>query len=1066
MITLNQIYERLDFKQGGLFEAAARPERNRELRTVWQEKGEWLSAAKQAGAERVFFVDNNPVIVFTKITSGILADKIQAFNHAWCLARPRILFLESLGELTVLDLAKAPIRLSSDEKSLEEQWNKHRILLETTSQVSNELQKFHRDNIESGKIYSEKFFGGLDDRADVALLRDLKTIRNALIGQGLTATLAHALIGRCIFVRYLEDRKILTEEDFQNIARKVKGRTDLLRTENPSDLSEGDSCFIKILQDKEFTYDLFGYLARHFNGDMFPSDGDENKRVHKKHLNTVHDMLLGNIDTLQKLFFYAYRFDIIPLDLISAIYEEFYSLEEQKTQTKKGNSQRRADGAYYTPPALAEFVCSRVLSPEILNKKPRILDPACGSGIFLVEAFRRIVRHRVSSQPTTPLNFEDLKTILKEQIAGIEANPEAAKVAAFSLCLAMLHYLKPPDIRTQIYENKNKLPHLLASTKRSQNHFHCILAENAFDVEKIESSPMWKERFGNQCADVIIGNPPWGSPGAGAPQESKKRHEVLLQWVKNNGKPIGDKEASQGFIWRTLDFLKSNGICGILVPASVLTKQGKPSRQFLSECFSQIKIKEMFNFSHVRKEFFRNSNSPFLFFSYCKGSKVGDEGSLYWSVKASQQVKKINSITVSANDRFWVPARLVGNPTIWKTLLYGSHSDVDLIDRLWNVATCFENYIETSGQGLIKGSSGGTDSTHLIQYPCLETSTFTRYDSLSYKTVPTTLYRHGIECVYSGKRLLIKRGITERGEIKGLIIARYEKMPFCFSNAINGFILKDKKEQTHKILLGIFLSSLARYFFFNTSSKWGVSHHEIHLHEILKFPIIFPGTQKQASEIVRLVDCLRNYNPPIKSLVKDGVRVETIHHQRSQWEAELDDVIFDLYQLNNQERDLIRDCCNITIPFFYDPIHCEGAQAFNSATDGDFQDYAETFCRRWEPYLDDGTKMCWQGFIGAGDNMVAAHFFITDKAFSRTEKPTCSSWDDLLASLKNSMVYPHGTSRLIIEGLVHLLTDDGIVIIKRNEKRFWTKSKAREDAESTLCKSMMSDDLSSKKGGR
>lgn len=1063
MTTLKQIYKTLDFEHGTLLKSAARPERSRELRGAWQEKGEWLSAAKRAGAEHVFFVENDPVVIFTKIESDDLLAKVRAFNNAWCLARPRILFLETPGELTVLDLAKVPFDPNLDEKLLEKQWEKHRILLERTAQVSGELQKFHRENIESRRIYSEKFFGNWDNRADVALLRDLRTVRRTLIEQGLTTTIAHALIGRCIFVRYLEDRGILTEKDFQNVARRVEVSADVLKTKFSGDLSAHTGSFIKILQNKEFTYALFDYLAEHFNGDMFPSDNNERSQVQSKHLKTVQNMLFGNADSQKKLFFYAYNFNIIPLDLISAIYEEFYSLEEKE---KGIGSQKRADGAYYTPPLLAEFVCARVLSPEVLKKKPRILDPACGSGIFLVEAFRRIVRHRIVSRPSEQIEFDELKNILKDQIAGIEVNPEAARITAFSLCLAMLHYLEPPDIRTQIYKNRKKLPCLLALESSSINLSHCILAENTFAVDKIESTMIGKKRFGEQCVDVVIGNPPWGNPGRNVPHESKSHHESLLQWAKNNGKQIGDKEASQGFIWRSLDFLKPNGICGMLVPASVLTKQSNVSQQFRLALFSQIKIREIFNFSHVRRYFFQDSDSPFLFFFYGKENPSGEGGFVHWSVKAIQQTKKIQSVIVSANDRSWVPVRLLDNQTIWKTLLYSGLADVDLINRLRNDGERFEKFVAEKGQGLIVNPPE-KNAAHLAKYPLININSFLRYSNLEFEKVPSKLYRLGVETVFLGKRLLIKRGITEKNDGKGMIVARYEDASFCFTNAINGFTLKENEEQKYKVFLGIFLSSLARYFFFNTAPMWGTRNAEVHLHEILGFPIILPQTQELSDKIVQLVDRLRNFNPPVSSHVDSDITGEGINNQRYEWEMALDEAIFDSYRLNNQERDLIRDCCKITIPYFYDPIFCEGVQAISNFTENEFRDYAETFCRRWTPYLDEGTEMCWKGHAGAGGNMVAAHFFIVDKQLSQKASPRYHSWDGLLASLRKSTKYPLGTtSRLIIEGMVHILTDDGVVIVKRNEKRFWTKSKAREDAETTLYKSMMNDEVLSKKEGQ
>ena len=116
------------------------------------------------------------------------------------------------------------------------------------------------------------------------------------------------------------------------------------------------------------------------------------------------------------------------------------------------------------------------------------------------------------------MTFDTLKRILKEQIAGIEVSEEAARITAFSLYLSMLNYLEPPAIDWQI-KMGNKLPNLLATTNPSSNNLHCILPGHAFDTGLIESNPLWKERFGKECADVIVGNPPWGAPGKKADQE-------------------------------------------------------------------------------------------------------------------------------------------------------------------------------------------------------------------------------------------------------------------------------------------------------------------------------------------------------------------------------------------------------------------------------------------------------------------------------------------------------------------------------------------------------------------
>src|SRR5262249_16348213 len=146
--------------------------------------------------------------------------------------------------------------------------------------------------------------------------------------------------------------------------------------------------FLRVLQDKDFTYALFDQLAQDFNGDTFPVE-DEADYIQQGHLDKLRGFLQGNTSPQEQLFFFAYRFDVIPIELISTIYEEFYN-----ERTGKGKNK----GSHYTPPALVEFVLAHTLTSDVLTARPRVVDPACGSGIFLVESFRRMVRHLWAQQ--------------------------------------------------------------------------------------------------------------------------------------------------------------------------------------------------------------------------------------------------------------------------------------------------------------------------------------------------------------------------------------------------------------------------------------------------------------------------------------------------------------------------------------------------------------------------------------------------------------------------------------------------------------------------------------------
>ncbi|MCX6582489.1 MAG: N-6 DNA methylase [Candidatus Aminicenantes bacterium] len=1057
MNSLNLLYDKLDFKNGGLYRAIAEPSVC-PIEKDWIEKGEWFAAAKRAGAESIFFVDNNPVAVFAQCDGG-LREKVKAFNRVWCLARPRLLFLASPGEITVYDLAQKPVN-----ENKEEDWEKLETLdiLKNIHLVSEEVQKYHRDNIESGRVFEDKRFGDLKNRADQALIRDLKSVRGELIDAGLSGhrvRFAHALIGRSIFIRYLEDRGILTKDYFINAAGQQTRWINLLHHPVKRcglESSGMETYYPRVLGDKDFTYALFKKLAEDFNGDMFPGVEEEEKVVTWDHLKLIQDLLYGDVGVQKKLFFYSYRFDIVPLDLISSIYEEFYHIS---TADDEKNSKKRQDGVYYTPSVLVEFIISRILTPEVLEKKPRVLDPACGSGIFLVEAFRRIVRCEWYKNKQD-LTFDQLRRILKEQIAGIEVNEEAARITAFSLYLSMLHYLEPKAIDQQI-KMGNKLPNLLAKNIQSQNHFHCILPGNAFDTEFIQSNPTWKERFGAECADIIVGNPPWGAPGAEADNEAKERHQKLLDWCKSNDKTIGDKESSQAFLWRVLDFLKENGKSGVLVSAGVLFKHHKKSQTFRREWMDCVKLEEVFNFSHVREFFFKGAISPFVAMLF-KKEKQGDSPVYYWSAKQCAIVKNNQSILLSKNDLRIIRNSNLTDYRIWKLFTWGSHSDREFLNYLENHPHTVLLKDETlfSCVGFKKGNQK-KNADWLTKFKKLKGNAFSRYEKLdneAFEKVPPKVECRGkSEKIYMGQRIIVSKAPRQADDANGRIDARLETESYAYNHSFHVLKLSDDAEWKYSVVIGILWSSFARYFLFLTTYFWGLWHDEVLIDERLQLPVIFDKSNPATQKIIAIAANLRNYGPKKRDLFhRDGVSGEKIEAQRKKWEADLDDAVFELYGLNEEQMDLIRDLCEVTLPFYYKPIDSIGAMPAIEKKDFSWiGKYIHSFCWRWNVYLGDEEEMRAEVHIGAYGNMIAVEFFPSDKGDPWNLEPKIDKWGHILEQIGKTLPHPMGTSQMIMDGIVQVVSNSGIIIIKRNEKRFWTRSLAREDAEATLCNRMI-----------
>ena len=1045
------------------------------------EKGDWLKLAKEVKAEKVFFLNNNPVAVFARHDSDDITALRKLYNNIWCMARPRLLFLAKPGELAIYDLAFKPSQ--TDEEWLRSKNKRALATAENADQVASQLKKFHREQLESGRVFedSEIRFGDIKNRADKALIRDLKAVRQKLMENGLKdkkLKYAHALIGRSIFIRYLEDRDILISDDFHDVANGHAGWERLL--EEPSDYasldcSESVSLYLKVLGDKDFTFALFKKLAIDFNGDMFPDIENEEKAITETHLGLIRDLLYGNAGSEQNLFFYAYQFKIIPIELISSIYEEFYH-KEAESKPKKKKSKANPQGAFYTPPALVEFLLSQVLTPERLSADPppRILDPACGSGIFLVESFRRIVRYRAFDQKRR-LRFNELRKILREQLFGIDIEPEAIRVAAFSLYLALLHYLDPPSIREQI-KMGNCLPNLVFDEKKEKDdNYNTLLVANAFNDELIESSPALRGNFASGSVDIIVGNPPWGAP---SPKDKVafSENKVALDWCEFNKKPVGRKERSQVFIWKALDCLKPTGVSALLVHMNIFLMHHDNSENFREALFTEARLHSVYNFSHTRKVFFKGAIAPFaaIVFSPMKAKQKKCQVE-YWSSKNTKIVEKLQSVIFSRDDLKILRAdQGLSDHRTWKLYWWGNHHDDNLIKFVGrNTLLKTLSPKDLNCRGLEAGNQ--YDSDWLSKYKVIPKVNIKRYgkaDTSGLQNMSAKVNRRGKETLYHGLRLLIMRGIKQKYKPKGQIIATLATDTYAFLNHAYGVKLSSGKQWEYKCILGILWSRLAKYYLLLTSYDWGVWHDEIRLEdELLELPICLPQKGALRNRIIRIVDELRNYDPVVKVediFQPEGVPLEEIETKRRGLESELDDAIFKLYDLGEEEIDLIRDMCDTNLAYYYSPDKSLACKPVLKAPlkknygnvkrlpDG-IGDYLKVFIQSWSPYLDKGTELRWSIHQSdMTDSMIAVVFSIYPKTakLKDMETETEDSWNSVLERLDSDTTHHFGSSRVFIEGFVRTVSNEQFIIIKRNQMRLWTKSMAREDAEATLNKSM------------
>jgi len=1058
-------YADLGFAEGDLL-APAEPLSQR-TSADWLERGEWLSLAKSLNIDRIFFVENNPVVVFARSDNPDPDALRRLYNRIWCMARPRFLFLATPGELAVYDLARPPVRpgklLNDEDRQLE--------LVRSAAEVQSKLAAYRREMVESGQVFADKRIEAATCRADEALIRDLGEVRRKLLDAPLDDRFAHALIGRSIFIRYLEDREVLIPAYFADVAKANPAWQRLLKTEPDEAWIGGDGSrllYPRVLRNKSFTYAMFRKLAEDFNGDMFPYSAAEERAVTAEHLKDLRGFLLGD-PSHDRLFFFAYRFEVIPIELISAIYEEFYNAEQERGKTH---------GSHYTPPELVEFVLSQTLTEERLAQNPRILDPACGSGIFLVEAFRRIVRYRSRKQGRR-LNQQELRKILRDQIAGIDINEDAVRVAAFSLYLAFLHYQEPREIN----ENR-RLPNLkwdaTAPADESKERYNVLLASNAFDASA--SGPDVSARFASGCADIVVGNPPWGTAKR-SDANGIEACDTAMRWCRDRELPVGDKELSQAFVHLVLDQLRDGGVAGLLVSSGVFFKQQSMSQAFRASWLSKSKMLHVTNFSHLRHLFFQGGSrfaeacAPFASVLFEKTHFSDAEHRFeYWSPKLTVAAERLQAVVLQKTDmRLLNQADAIRDDRLWKVYWWGSHRDYALLRSLQMNASLGDlgegrdDRRVTEGQGF-KEANKKDPAGWLLEYQELPPEAIARYGPIPQGALlppPQRVERRGVREVYEGRRIIIRRGVSQGGSQKGMIIARIIDAPLCFRDSINAFRFDGFAQWETDIVLGILWSSVTRYYFFQTAGSWGAWHHEVKLQALRTLPVRFPSDLRLRARICKVVGRLRDWQPQEQSLFVDGPSRASIAKQRAEMEAELDEAIFDLYELTPAERDLVRDMCAYGIDLFYNAQKSHAVKAVDfsywllrsgtvreipKGTSG-LSPYLLGFLNSWNQQLAPEGEFHWRIIRPVGSASLLAACFTTQVRGAKSppaQQRDEDAWSQALARIDANALTPHGSRRIFIDGLIRSVSDREIMIVKRNERGLWTASAGREDAEATL----------------
>jgi len=876
-----------------------------------------------------------------------------------------------------------------------------------TFNLDNLVDTLHWIKLASGQYFyiNQKYFDR-DQRADATLLKNLQYVREKLTFD-LPIDIAHDLLARIVFVQFLFHRKDTKGNTALNEKKLISLYEEEILSNKYKDLSS-------ILRHKSDTFGLFKWLNEKFNGDLFPkSYSSEEKCVKASHLSLLADFVSGKLrmGNGQYVLWPYYSFDTIPLEFISSIYEEFVTNRDDDIDEETGI------GEHYTRPFLVDFILDKVLPWNGTSYNLKILDPCCGSAVFLVKAFQRLVQRWRNANPGAEPQASFLRKLLEDNLFGVDTNKNAIHVASFSLYLAMCDEIDPKHYWSQVH-----FPSLRENRIRHTDFF----SEDVAEIKTLLSD--------DKKYNLVIGNAPWG-------QDSLT--DKAKKWAShNNWEPV-DEQSGTLFLAKAAKLCKSDGYICMIQPAGALLFNISPTAlRFRKKLFNNYKVDEIVNLSALRfLKIFPNAIGPACIIKF-RPIEPDDNPIAYWSPKSIHSKEEYQRIVIDVQDLNWVwPEEAATEAVVWPALTWGSRRDLSLILKLKNNNETIEssNHVNTS-RGFTRGKDGEVYNER-IGLPILEGKEGKKiWKNLPIYSGTTNFPRNDNPCfvrvrnddVFKLPTIVMKETwtIQANNKFKAVLVRPNKKGKdiLLFSNTFMG--IKSDNADLLASLHIVLNSSFAVYYLFLSSGRLASYVPAIRDEDLKSLPL------------------------PVKKVnVKE---LQTLD------ENNIDECVFDVYDLTSVECALVEDFFEISIHDYKDAaipigrnpvppsevmeIYCEW---FLNVLKSGFGSNKHISATIFKPTHEDEPTY----------NVIAIHLDWPRKKEIQYEylenSKLFEKLNDLEETLKkqsiNKTIFYSRVSRIYQSMQV---TENGktqnvptVFLIKPNQIRYWTRSVALRDAD-------------------
>jgi type I restriction-modification system DNA methylase subunit len=680
------------------------------------------------------------------------------------------------------------------------------------------------------------------------------------------------ILDRIIFIRSCEDRKLVTDEKY-SLKKTFEERTDSVGTQTMLILKE-----------------VFEHYEKNFDSDLFRhQDWQDDLKIDFK---VMKNVVSHSSD--------PYQFDVIPIEVLGNIYEQYLGytirLTEQQVKYELKPDVRKAGGVYYTPEYIVDYIVKNTVGkllkelPPNKIKKLRILDPACGSGSFLIRAYREMLNYyqnqmkqqwkkeerqkkldlkQVETEPR--LTIEKKSEILRNHIFGVDVDEQAVEVTKLSLMLKMLEgesgsgskgrYILP------MLKDNIKCGNSLISG--STEELKKLFGKNWVDESKSFDWKYWFRKYmvDEGGFDVVIGNPPY------------VKYENLEDYIKGYAKvhyecAKGFFDIFQLFLEKSFSVLKIKGTMGFIFPNLFLKGINyKFSREYF---YKKSKIEIIKDYGDG---VFENVKMPTCVMILRKATPIKNTVSFLAKGDQSEFVEHSIKQENFENENFVFGIANISDKLTKNSCKLGQIAE---ITRGLEIGRDKLMKGETKGIKIIFGQDISRYSIRNISYIGKKT-----FDSYSKN-----------QAIFKDEKIVIR-------ETGSTVTATYDNTGLVTSRSLYCIRSKEIKLQ---YLLGIVNSKIIQYFYETQFKSDTEIFPKIRIAQVKEIPVQIINLsnsqeKKLHDDLVALVDVMLDLNKRIQTA--RGREKDQIQRQIEKTDNEIDEIVYKLYGITEQERKII-----------------------------------------------------------------------------------------------------------------------------------------------------------------